>query len=77
MTNTEANKSDLSFEAAISQLDSALSTLSQGELPLEEAIAQYKVGLDMVRICQTKLTQAENEIKILQNGMEQPFTVEE
>lgn len=77
MTNTEKNTEALSFEKAIEQLDGALNTLSAGDLPLEEAIRQYKTGLDMARICQQKLNRAEQEIKILQDGLEVPFTVEE
>lgn len=67
---------DLSFEQAMAGLEEALKALSQGEVPLEEAVAQYKKGLDMASQCQKMLRDAESEIKILQNGIEQDFQVE-
>lgn len=77
MSKSEKNSEALSFEKAMEQLDDALKALSAGDLPLEEAIRQYQTGIDMVRICQQKLSQAQQKIKILQDGMEVPFTVEE
>ena len=51
--------------------------LSQGELPLEEAVEQYKLGLDMASQCQKMLRDAEGEIRILQDGVEKAFQMEE
>lgn len=73
---SEQEKS-LTFEEAMAQLDQALKVLSQGEIPLEQAVTQYKLGLDMAGLCQKMLSQAEGEIKVLQNGVEQTFQVEE
>ena len=69
-------QSTLTFEQAMANLEQALKALSQGELPLEEAVEQYKLGLDMASQCQKMLRDAESEIKILQNGIEQDFQVE-
>ena len=68
---------NLSFEEAMNQLDSALAVLSSGDIALDEAMEQYKMGLDMVALCQQKLQTAEGEIKILQNGLEKAFEIEE
>lgn len=67
----------LTFEEAMARLEQALKVLGQGELPLEEAVAQYKVGLDMASQCQRMLRDAEGEIKILQDGVEKAFQMEE
>lgn len=66
----------LSFEQAMNGLEEALKALSQGDIPLEEAVSQYKNGLDMAGLCQKMLRDAESEIKILQDGIEQDFHVE-
>ena len=67
----------LTFEQAMANLEQALKALSQGELPLEEAVEQYKLGLDMASQCQKMLRDAEGEIRILQDGVEKAFQMEE
>ena len=44
---------------------------------LEEAVEQYKLGLDMASQCQKMLRDAEGEIRILQDGVEKAFQMEE
>ncbi len=70
-------KNQLSFEQAMAQLEEALKVLSQGDIPLEKAVEQYKIGLDMASLCQNMLRNAEGEIKVLQNGVEQVFQMED
>ena len=70
-------KNQLSFEQAMAQLEEALKVLSQGDIPLEKAVEQYKIGLDMPSLCQNMLRNAEGEIKVLQNGVEQVFQMED
>ncbi len=67
----------LTFEQAMANLEQALKALSQGELPLEKAVEQYKLGLDMASQCQKMLRDAEGEIRILQDGVEKAFQMEE
>ena len=70
-------KNQLSFEQAMAQLEEALKVRSQGDIPLEKAVEQYKIGLDMASLCQNMLRNAEGEIKVLQNGVEQVFQMED
>ena len=70
-------KNQLSFEQARAQLEEALKVLGQGDIPLEKAVEQYKIGLDMASLCQNMLRNAEGEIKVLQNGVEQVFQMED
>lgn len=70
-------KNQLSFEQAMAQLEEAMKVLSQGDIPLEKAVEQYKIGLDMASLCQNMLRNAEGEIKVLQNGVEQVFQMED
>lgn len=73
--NIDMNK--LTFEEAISKLDEVLKSLNQGDIPLDKAVEQYKLGLDMATFCQRKLKETEGEIKILQNDIEEIFSLEE
>lgn len=67
----------MTFEQAMDQLEEALKVLSQGDIALEQAVEYYKRGLDMANLCQKMLRDAENEIKILQDGIEKEFQIEE
>ena len=67
----------MTFEQAMDQLENALKVLSQGDIALEQAVEQYKRGLDMANLCQKMLRDAESEIKILQDGIEKEFQIEE
>ena len=50
------------FEEQISQLQQIVSHLEQGNVPLEEALTQYKDGIELARALQKKLTSAEKTL---------------
>lgn len=53
-----------SFEEALSRLESLTQSM-QGEMPLEDALAAYQEGNELVRYCQTKLAQVEQKLHVL------------
>ncbi|HFC4220239.1 TPA: exodeoxyribonuclease VII small subunit [Neisseria gonorrhoeae] len=53
-----------SFEEALSRLESLMQSM-QGEMPLEDALAAYQEGNELVRYCQTKLAQVEQKLQVL------------
>lgn len=59
----------LTFETAIAELDKIVATLERGQVPLEEAISQYKRGVALKEHCEKKLNDAKLQIeKILHNS---------
>ena len=42
--------------------------LEQGELPLEESLRQFERGVELTRLCQQALSQAEQKIRVLAKG---------
>jgi len=56
---------NLSFEAAIEELDSVVNQLESGDLPLEDALKKFERGIALARAGQEKLTQAEQRVEIL------------
>ena len=67
-----------SFDATLSELESIVQKMEQGDLPLEEALKQFEQGIALVRLAQQKLDQAEQKVQILlsEGGNEQlePFS---
>lgn len=56
------------FEEALSRLETLTQTLQSSSLPLEEALAAYQEGTQLVRFCQGKLAEAEQKLAVLDNN---------
>jgi exodeoxyribonuclease VII small subunit len=63
----------LSFEAAVKELESIVSRMESDELALEDSLAAYKRGVELVRTAQQRLTAAEQQVRILEEGVLKPF----
>jgi len=59
----KADKPD--FEHALSELESLVVRLEQGDLPIEEALKSFEQGVRLTRECQTILQQAEQKVQLL------------
>jgi len=64
---------NLSFEEAIAELEQLVSTMEQGDLPLEAALGAFEQGIQLANLSQQKLKQAEQKIKMLveKNGSQE------
>jgi len=56
---------NLSFEESLSELDTIVQSLEQGELSLEESMSLFERGLNLSQISQVKLQAAEQKVQIL------------
>jgi len=63
----------LSFEKAISRLETIVETLEKGEIPLEQALELYQEGQVLLKSCQGKLNEAEKKLKILSESSSGEF----
>lgn len=54
-----------SFEEAFAALQSAVTQMEEGEIPLDSLIEHYETGIRMLRICQKRLGDAELRIEKL------------
>lgn len=53
------------FEKSITELETLVKALEQGELSLEDALKHFEQGIGIARQCQTLLTEAEQKIQQL------------
>jgi exodeoxyribonuclease VII small subunit len=53
------DKDDMPFEAAMQELESIISALERGELPLEQAVEKYRRAEHLRKVCRRKLEEAE------------------
>ena len=61
------------FEAALTELDTIVKKLEEGDLPLEASLQLYERGVQLSRFCHARLEEAERRIEILnERGQLQP-----
>lgn len=65
-----------SFEAALRQLEEAVSALESGELPLEESLACFERGVKCAARCSKLLQVVEARVELLLKDREGALTVE-
>ena len=62
-------KKKLTFEEALTQLETLAEKIEQGEIGLEESITKYEEGMALVKQCRDILNKAELRVqKIQQRG---------
>ena len=61
-------KGKKTFENALSQLESIVSRLEDGDLPLEESLKLFEEGIKLSRFCNQKLNEAQKKVEVLLRG---------
>ena len=61
------------FETALAELEALVAAMEDGSLPLEQSLAAYRRGVELTRICQDRLAQAEQQVKVLEDGLLRPL----
>jgi len=65
-----------SYEAALEELDQLVGLIESGQLPLEQLLAGYERGADLLKFCRDKLQAVEEQIKVLDAGVLKPWASE-
>lgn len=75
----EHDKKIKSFEENLQELEKIVKQLESGDIPLDDAINAYTEAMKLVRVCDERLKNAEEQInKILtENGKLEDFNIEE
>src|SRR6266705_1585201 len=58
-------ETELNFEGAMDRIEAIVEQMESGKLPLEELIVRYEEGMNLVKICQERLANAEQKIEII------------
>jgi exodeoxyribonuclease VII small subunit len=76
MPTPPASPDSISFEKALEELDALVARMEDGRLPLEESLAAYQRGAELIRFCESKLTDAQARIAILEGDSLQDLKVD-
>lgn len=55
-----------SFETNLTELESIVEAMESGKMPLEEALAHYQRGVELLRECNATLRAAEQKVALLE-----------
>jgi exodeoxyribonuclease VII small subunit len=56
---------ECTFEEALKRLEELVRRLEQGNVPLEQSLAEYSEAVELLRVCQGKLDAAQCRIEVL------------
>ena len=62
-----ATKKAMSFEDAMTELQSVAQRLEAGKVPLEESLKLYERGVELISVCNKLLDGAEQRISLIQS----------
>ena len=65
-----------SFEKALEELEAIVARMEDGKLPLEESLAAYQRGAELIRYCEGRLNDAQARIAMLDGDTLRDFTPE-
>ena len=66
MSKSKSEK-ELTFETALAELESIVEKMEGGQLPLEQSLAAYKRGAELLQFCQKQLQDAQQQVKVLES----------
>jgi exodeoxyribonuclease VII small subunit len=63
--DAENQTAKLTFEAALAKLESIVESMESGDVPLAELLAQFEEGNKLLKLCESRLKDAEIKIEQL------------
>ena len=61
------------YEAALQELEGLISSLESGQLPLDQLLAGYQRGAQLMAFCKSKLEAVESQINVLEGTELKPW----
>jgi exodeoxyribonuclease VII small subunit len=64
---------EVKFEEALKKLEKIVAELEQGDLSLDEALKKYQEGIELSRVCASRLESAKKKIDLLAKNKKGEF----
>ncbi len=72
----ELKDAKLSFESALGKLEAIVESMESGEVPLAELLAKFEEGTKLLKVCESRLKDAELKIEQLKKQKDDSVTFE-
>lgn len=69
----KAQKS-LDFESAMAELEKIVADMEAGKLSLENSLAAYQRGAELLSFCRARLEDAQQQVRVLEEGVLKDFS---
>jgi len=63
-----------SFETALAELEQVVADMESGKLALDDSLAAYKRGAELLSFCRSRLEDAQQQVRVLEDGILKDFT---
>ena len=73
MPNPGPSQDPPTFESALAELEKIVASMEAGQMPLEQSLAAYKRGAELLKFCQSALQDAQQQVKILEDNVLRHF----
>jgi exodeoxyribonuclease VII small subunit len=64
----------IDFESAMAELERIVADMEAGKMPLEDSLAAYKRGAELLSFCRGRLEDAQQQVSVLENGVLKDFS---
>jgi exodeoxyribonuclease VII small subunit len=62
------------YEQALAELEALVQAMEAGKMPLDQLLASYKRGAELLQQCRARLQVVEDQVKLLEEGQLKPWT---
>lgn len=62
-----------SYEEALAELEQLVAQMEAGALPLDQLLASYQRGTQLLQLCRGRLEAVEAQVKLLEDGQLKPW----
>ncbi|MEO9102358.1 MAG: exodeoxyribonuclease VII small subunit [Burkholderiales bacterium] len=69
-----AGPTPVSYEAALEELEQLLQRLEASHTPLDQLLASYQRGNELLKFCRQRLDVLEQQVKVLDDGVLKPWS---
>ncbi len=73
MSKSAKTQNPPTFETALAELEGIVTGMEAGQMPLEQSLAAYKRGAELLKFCQAALQDAQQQVKILEDNVLKNF----
>jgi exodeoxyribonuclease VII small subunit len=61
------------YEQALAELEALVQAMEGGKMPLDQLLASYQRGADLLQQCRARLQAVEDQVKLLEDGQLKPW----
>jgi exodeoxyribonuclease VII small subunit len=61
------------YEEALTELERLVQAMEGGQMPLDQLLASYRRGAELLQSCRQRLQAVEEQVKVLEDGQLKPW----